>query len=204
MPRNIQARKVSVVFDSPWFRLEEIEIGASLDDSQTELRAEQYYRLVEPQGVICVLLSPQGDFLLVRQPRPPIGEYTVEFPAGRIDDTETPIEAVRREVFEEVGVTLSEVYSVGVVQPVPSRLYSLQTLFIGISSSEPPEESTEQNMSPMLVPRDQLLSVLMEEGIHCVVALGAIKLAELKCSIDIFKDSMDVIRQRLSTATIDG
>ncbi len=42
--------------------------------------------------------------ILVTQFRPPVGSYTVELPAGLIDEGETPAEAAVRELHEETGL----------------------------------------------------------------------------------------------------
>lgn len=43
------------------------------------------------------------DTLLVEQYRPPLATYTLEFPAGLIDQGETPKQAALRELWEETG-----------------------------------------------------------------------------------------------------
>jgi 8-oxo-dGTP pyrophosphatase MutT (NUDIX family) len=66
---------------------------------------------------IVAIMKPSGRLILVRQFRPPAGGHVIEFPAGLIDDNETPEMAAVRELFEETG------YS-GKVTRVTPPLYS--------------------------------------------------------------------------------
>ena len=52
---------------------------------------------------IIAWLEPSDRLLLVRQYRPPAGRPVIEFPAGLIDEGETPEQALRRELREETG-----------------------------------------------------------------------------------------------------
>lgn len=160
-----------------------------------------YYRVVESPGVICVLLSAEGDFVMVRQPRPVVEMFTIEFPAGRVDPGETPEQAVRREVFEETGMRLARVQCLGQTEPIPSRLHALQSLFIGVADAAVTPVK-ERGPEMVIVPRAQFLSVMQREGMHCLVALGAVKLAELLWSIDIFKASINEINQQFSAGNV--
>jgi len=53
--------------------------------------------------VAVVVLDEQGDVLLVRQFRHPVGKSLLEIPAGGIDPGEEPVDSVRRELQEEIG-----------------------------------------------------------------------------------------------------
>jgi ADP-ribose pyrophosphatase len=53
--------------------------------------------------VAVVVLDEQGDVLLVRQFRHPVGKSLLEIPAGGIDPGEEPVDSVRRELQEETG-----------------------------------------------------------------------------------------------------
>ncbi|KAI1618816.1 NUDIX hydrolase domain-like protein [Exophiala viscosa] len=54
-------------------------------------------------GTIFVHPSKPPSTMLVIQYRPPVGKYTIEWPAGLIDADETPEEAAVREMKEETG-----------------------------------------------------------------------------------------------------
>jgi ADP-ribose pyrophosphatase len=53
--------------------------------------------------VAVVVLDAQGRILLVRQFRHAVDRFLLEIPAGGIDPAEEPVDAVRRELQEEIG-----------------------------------------------------------------------------------------------------
>lgn len=64
--------------------------------------------VLHPGAVTVVALLPDGEVLLVRQYRHPVGEVLLELPAGTLDrhddgSIEDPLLAAQRELFEETG-----------------------------------------------------------------------------------------------------
>lgn len=53
----------------------------------------------------CILQNERGEILLLHRITP--GRVQWELPGGKINDGEAPAEAARREVFEELGITLT-------------------------------------------------------------------------------------------------
>ncbi|WP_395055958.1 NUDIX domain-containing protein [Polaromonas sp.] len=53
-----------------------------------------------------VLLRPDGDFLLTSRPPGKVYEGYWEFPGGKLEAGETVEQALRRELHEEIGITL--------------------------------------------------------------------------------------------------
>ena len=72
---------------------------------------------------VAVLIRPDGDLLFIRRAARTNDPWSghMAFPGGRIDpDDDGPEAAVRREVFEEIGVDLSEASLLGMLDQVAS------------------------------------------------------------------------------------
>lgn len=68
-------------------------------------RETGYSYLAVPRAVFVVAVTPGDELLLVRQYRHPVRDWTLEVPAGSVQDGETPQEAAARELAEETGGT---------------------------------------------------------------------------------------------------
>ena len=53
-----------------------------------------------------VLIKPNGDFLLTSRPPGKVYEGYWEFPGGKLEANETVEQALRRELIEEIGITI--------------------------------------------------------------------------------------------------
>ena len=69
------------VFTTPFF---EIEAGTD----QNDLTLEPYYRMTGCDSVICCVMTIGGEFVMVRQFRPNIERFSLEFPAGGIGESD--------------------------------------------------------------------------------------------------------------------
>jgi len=85
------------------------------------------------------------DVLLIKQFRAPIGSWILEVPAGRVEPGETPEDAARRELVEEVGYEPAKLTKLGSLYMSPGysdevlHVYLAEDLrFVG-SSPEPGE-----------------------------------------------------------------
>jgi len=57
-----------------------------------------------------VLIKPNGDFLLTSRPPGKVYEGYWEFPGGKLEVGETVQQALRRELIEEIGITIGSVH----------------------------------------------------------------------------------------------
>ena len=66
-------------------------------------RTTGYTYLDVPRAVFVVPATDSGEIAFVRQYRHPVRDWTLEVPAGSVAPGETPLDAARRELAEEVG-----------------------------------------------------------------------------------------------------
>ena len=60
------------------------------------------HEMIEQGNAVAVLALQKDEIILVKEFRFPIG-YVLEIPAGNVDDGETPLKAIKRELLEETG-----------------------------------------------------------------------------------------------------
>jgi ADP-ribose diphosphatase len=88
--------------------------GVSLSSFQSETKGEVSIEIVHHNGGAGTLpVFEDGTIALVRQWRYPIGRYTLEISAGRIEVGQSPEEAGLRELEEEMGLRAREMQKLG-------------------------------------------------------------------------------------------
>lgn len=70
-------------------------------------QAQREY-IKHPGAVVILPVFDDGSILLERQFRYPLQQVFIEFPAGKIDPNEDPLNCARRELLEETGYTASD------------------------------------------------------------------------------------------------
>jgi ADP-ribose pyrophosphatase len=61
--------------------------------------------IIHPGAVVIIPILDNGDVLLERQYRYPLGQVFIEFPAGKLEAGEAPLDCGKRELLEETGYT---------------------------------------------------------------------------------------------------
>ncbi len=107
--------KEQLLYCGNWSELVEISYE---DDAKQIRKWEGLHRKHRAAAVIIVAqLRPSGQYILIRQFRPPTDSYILEFPAGLVDPGETLETTATRELLEETGY-------VGIVEKISPALFS--------------------------------------------------------------------------------
>lgn len=109
--------------------------------------------VTHPGSVVVLPVFPNGDILLIRQYRHTIGNCLWELVAGRIEASESPAVAARRELLEETGYTARRFRKLLVAYPTPGFVSESMTIFVaedlreGASRPEEDEKITARRFS---------------------------------------------------------
>ena len=84
--------------------------------------------VVHHGGACVVAINEEGDLLLERQFRFPVGQVIWELPAGKLEAGEDPMTAARRELEEETGYKADRLLPLATLLPTPA--YSTEIIHI--------------------------------------------------------------------------
>jgi len=130
---------MKTVFKGPVFS---IESGILEEPGGVRVRRD----VIRHSGSVAVLpVDQDGRLTLVRQYRCAFGGDMIELPAGRIDRGETPLQAAKRELREEVGFGARSWERIVKLVPSPGfcdetvTIYRASGLFISTAEPDPDE-----------------------------------------------------------------
>lgn len=110
----------------------------------------EYIRRTSCEGIVIVLIYDEDaeHYLTVEQYRPPIKQRLIEFPAGLVDEGETPAQAAMREVSEEIGYILNEsqLIDLGYVYSAVGITDEKAYLFAAIVNSDTPRHEVKHSV----------------------------------------------------------
>lgn len=148
MKTKSRVLKETICYSGKWLQCVEI---AYKDEAGKHRVWEGIHREHHTDAVVAVpRFVPSGQYLLIKQFRPPLDAYILEFPAGLIDPGETPEEAAQRELKEETGYT-------GTVTQISPRLFTSPGILSEacLYASVEIDETLEANQNPQPSPEPQ-------------------------------------------------
>lgn len=157
------------LFRSPWcaFRVDDVTLpdGTSIE-----------YGVLESSGFAAVVpVTDDGNVILVRQYRQPVGGATLELPGGGVELEEDPRDAARKELLEETGYRAESLEHLTSVHTSPGRSTEVCHLFrcrAVPGNSGPRPEPTEFLKAVEVSMGDALAKVRNGEITASTTALG--------------------------------
>jgi ADP-ribose pyrophosphatase len=166
------------VFECPWFQVHE-EKWENLSD----LDQEPFYRIEIPNGVLVLALTNDGKIILVRQFRHAIRRMTLEFPAGTVDEGESPEKAAARELHEETRYRSSRLLSLGSGHLMVNRFCARGHLFLAQDCQLDRTAPTQGNEEVHLASPEEFKDLVLAGEFEHIPALSLLSLVEWKAGI---------------------
>ena len=163
------------VFETEWFNVERVTYP-----QMQEAQSEPYYRINSPDGVIVLAITDQNQIILVRQFRPALSKYTLEFPAGGIDPGETPAEAAARELPEETGYKCQTLEPLGMGHIMLNRHRSLLHAFFARATRPWAGVSEPKGTKVQLMTLGRFKGMVLSGKFDQITALSLFTLAQWK------------------------
>lgn len=145
---------------------------------------ETYYVVEMPVSVCALAITEDGKAIIVKQYRHPIEAVIFELPGGFVDEDETPVIGVARELLEETGYEFSAVYNVGKVAANPGVLNNYTQLFLMTGGKKISQQQLDYNeqIEVQLISLEEVKRMLMRndfpQALHTCCLLYAFKKLE--------------------------
>jgi ADP-ribose pyrophosphatase len=157
---------------SPW--LEVIARDVQFSPGAT---VETYFAIAQPHYLVALAVIPDGRIVLVRQYRPAIQRFSLELPAGLLEEHEQPEDAMIRELKEETGYSTRSIVLIGKSATCSSRIDNLTFSFFIQAGEQAPDFVEEPGVSVRTVSPAELRALILSGEFGEQTHLGAVGLA---------------------------
>lgn len=135
-----------------------------------ELRADEVnypYSFVDINSGSMVLPFIDDDHILaIWQYRHPIGKWSLEFPAGHIDEDETPEDAAVREMLEETGYKATSLIPLGYTYPDVGTMTEAIYMFAAkVEKADQPEKEAGELIRTCILTVDEFNQAIAEQKV---------------------------------------
>ena len=145
-----------VLFENPMAKIviDTLEYGG--------MRRKYFYLASPVEAVATVGVTTDGNLILTRQYRHPVGRVIYDLPAGRLNPGEDPLEGARREFEEETGYYPRQIEHLGYYNQFPGMLRAGTTLFFA-RDLEPTRQNLDEGeeLEIVLKPVQEVLAMIL-------------------------------------------
>lgn len=172
MTNKIKIISKKPIFQAKLFTVLEVEF---------ELKKKKFVQhdVVRNPVVTVFALTDNNEIYLISQYRRLLGRTTLEAVAGFIDEGETPLEAAKRELKEEIGITAGNWKELKVVNTGASVTKGRAYLFLarGLIIGNPQPEDDEE-ITPVLIPFEKAVEKAINGEIDIATTIAGILLID--------------------------
>ena len=162
------------LYSTPWFTVQRKDVRFP-----PPARLEHYYVIRPSDNVNIMAMTRDHRVLLVRQFRPAVEDFTLEFPSGHRDAHESPLAAAKRELYEETGHRTSKLDFLGKMLPDTGRLTNTVWCYLAtrLTASPTSRWQPETGIQVIALPARELLNYVSHGKMRHSYDLAALAMA---------------------------
>ncbi len=167
MPESWKTESREVVFENRWWKIRKDVVR--LPDGSTR----EYFVNEGVDGAIVVPVDAEGRIFLQRMYKHGAGEAVLEFPMGRTEAGEEPMQAAARELKEETGLA-GELVRIGSHWVFPSSASTRFHVYLARDAKQvaEPEDNPAEMGEPQWVSATELRALLRDGRLGSLVQAG--------------------------------
>lgn len=145
------------LINRPWLTARKDEL--QLPDGRL---VPEFYVLEYPSWVNVIAINREGNFVMVRQWRHGLGILSTELCAGVVEEGEEPLQAAKRELWEETGYTGGEWTLQCVISGNPSTTNNLTYCYLaeGVELTSTQHLDPTENIEVLVLTSDELFTLM--------------------------------------------
>jgi ADP-ribose pyrophosphatase len=174
--KTVKPLKIEIAYQTPWFDL----LAKTMKEGEPP-----YYSLSVADYVGILAITTDHRILAVRQYRPAVERFTIEFPAGLVDAGETPLETARRELLEETGYEVSGIELLGEMLTDTGRLTNRIWACLATGVSPVEGYRAEDGMETLSYSLPELMNATAEGKFNHALHVAILMLAAAKGAISL-------------------
>jgi ADP-ribose pyrophosphatase len=160
---------------SPW-----VELMASEVEFSYGAERQVYHSFKVSDYVIVLAITPDGLIPLVRQYRPAVEEFTLEFPAGMVEPDENAANTARRELMEETGLSTNTIHPLGINKTDAGRLSNRVHSYFVETAAQILDFKPEEGVAIRFVTPSELVDLILRGEFDAQANLGTLLLAVIR------------------------
>jgi ADP-ribose pyrophosphatase len=177
----VEITKKRTLYEGTFLRF----VTITYNDSSGTVREWEAFERSNCKGIVAIVpVTDDQEVLLIRQFRPPVNSYVIEFPAGLNDKGDTLEEAARRELLEETGYSANNFIFLAEGPLSSGASGEILTVYLatGLTFRGIGERDETENIEVLKVPigsLSQKLSILQSQGNYIdLKILGLMEIAK--------------------------
>lgn len=135
-----------------------------------------YFVVEVPNGAAIVAVTEANELVLVRQYKYGFGDVVLELPAGIVEVDEKALDAISRELWEEIGYRASKLEYVTTLVTKPARMSARTIVYFatGVTKDSQTQENDAEVIETVLVPIADLPALIQRGDIITETSLAAL------------------------------